>query len=319
MFLGCRLRCKVMVNGLLNVVFSLFFFLFVFFLCFVASFASPSRVLLLVADGVSCALFVFICLLFAVVGSEEWMHFDFVSGLLPWSPFIIIIIVVIFVFIIDAMTITTVSVILIHTKTCLSLNIISSVLLHFYTDIFQVCSTFVFIFNLWNHPPQQVNKSYHKSHDFHTDFQIEATLDAAPEKEQEQQEHETMFLWRNQVKVGVGKAFGKRWEWLYDAQKNMLQDSLCMSLMSMNSPWCGGFQWWEMKWLDHKKKVGLKVFSTWLGWKHLHGMLLFGSVLETCESEVFSDAGKHLELNGWESVGQVDTLKRLEGLRASRT
>jgi len=27
-------------------------------------------------------------------------------------------------------------------------------------------------------------------------------------------------------------------------------------------------------------------------------MLLFGSVLETCESEVFSDAGKHLELNG---------------------
>lgn len=59
-----------MVNGLLNVVFSLFFFLFVFFLRFVASFASPSRVLL-VADGVSCALFVFICLLFAVVGSEE--------------------------------------------------------------------------------------------------------------------------------------------------------------------------------------------------------------------------------------------------------
>ena len=51
--------------------FFIVFFLFVFFLRFVASFASPSRVLLLVADGVSCALFVFICLLFAVVGSEE--------------------------------------------------------------------------------------------------------------------------------------------------------------------------------------------------------------------------------------------------------
>ena len=68
-FLVPKLWCAWFVE-LLNVVFSCFFhgfcFLFVLFLRFVASSASPSRVLLLVAVGVSCALFVFICLLFAV-------------------------------------------------------------------------------------------------------------------------------------------------------------------------------------------------------------------------------------------------------------
>ena len=68
----------------------------------------------------------------------------------------------------------------------------------FYTDIFQVCSTFVRIQYL-NRTQQVLPKI-----DFHTDDK--AALDAAPEKEQEQQEHETMCL---TGKPGVGSWSGR--------------------------------------------------------------------------------------------------------------
>lgn len=184
------------------------FFLFVLFLRFVASFASPSRLLLLVAVGVSCSLFVFICLLFAVVGPEEWMHFDFVSGLLPWSLFIIVIIVVIFVFIIDAMTITTVSVILIHTKTCLSLNIISSdtsasFIQTYFGYVLHLC---LLIFETIHH-----NKSTSLAikNDFHTD-EDRGHLGRRTRKGAGAAGAWNHVPLANRVEIGAGKAVGKR-------------------------------------------------------------------------------------------------------------
>ncbi len=81
---------------------------------------------------------------------------------------------------------------------------------------------------------------------------------------------------------------------------------------------------WEMKWLDHKK-IGLNLLKLTrlekLAWdvgsdsfRKANGWSTEKRLGES--TEVFSDAGKHLELNGWESVESwfhLEKVGRIEG------